>query len=74
MMRWLALLAMTALAACGSGGRDPIVQAAIEEFGGFWAREDRVAEPPPRVVTRADLPRTLGQILSMLMGGTRAAA
>ena len=27
-----------------------------------------------RVVTRADLPRTLGQILSMLMGGTRAAA
>ena len=27
-----------------------------------------------RVVTRAELPRTLGQILSMLMGGTRAAA
>jgi acetyl-CoA carboxylase carboxyl transferase subunit beta len=27
-----------------------------------------------RVVTRADLPRTLGQMLSMLMGGTRAAA
>ena len=27
-----------------------------------------------RVVTRADLPRILGQILSMLMGGTRAAA
>ena len=27
-----------------------------------------------RVVTRADLPRTLSQILSMLMGGTRAAA
>ena len=27
-----------------------------------------------RVVTRADLPRTLGQILSILMGGTRAAA
>ena len=27
-----------------------------------------------RVVTRADLPRTLGQILSMLMGGTRVAA
>ncbi|MEN5363512.1 acetyl-CoA carboxylase, carboxyltransferase subunit beta [Brevundimonas intermedia] len=27
-----------------------------------------------QVVTRADLPRTLGQILSMLMGGTRAAA
>ena len=57
MTRWLALLATTALAACGSGGRDPIVQAAIEEFGGFWAREDRVAEPPPRVVTRADIVR-----------------
>ena len=27
-----------------------------------------------RVVTRADLPRTLGQILSMLMGGNRQAA
>ena len=57
MKRVLALLAPLALAACGSGGRDPIVQAAIEEFGGFWAREDRRAEPPPRVVTRADIVR-----------------
>ena len=27
-----------------------------------------------RVVVRADLPRVLGEILSMLMGGTRQAA
>ena len=27
-----------------------------------------------KVVTRADLPRVIGQILSMLMGGTRRAA
>ena len=57
MTRWLALASLAALAACGSGGRDPIVQAAIEEFGGFWAREDRVPETPPRAVTRADIER-----------------
>ena len=33
-------MSLAALTACGSGGKDPIVQAAIEEFGGFWARED----------------------------------
>jgi hypothetical protein len=57
MNRWLALISLAALAACGSGGRDPIVQAALEEVGGFWGREDRAPEAPPRVVTRADIER-----------------
>jgi hypothetical protein len=54
----LAGLSLLTLVACGSGGRDPIVQAAIEEMGGFWAvgRKEPAAEPP-RVVTRADIVR-----------------
>ncbi len=57
MNRLLAMISLVALTACGSGGKDPIVQAAVEEFGGFWAREDRVPKAPPRVVTRADIVR-----------------
>jgi hypothetical protein len=57
MMRWLALVSLAALAACGSGGRDPIVQAALEEAGGLWAREAPKPAAPPRVVTRADIER-----------------
>ena len=57
MTRWLALASLAALAACGSGGRDPIVQAAIEEAGGFWGREEPKPATPPRVVTRADIER-----------------
>lgn len=61
MRRILACLSLIALASCGSGGRDPIVQAALDEAGGLWgktrpARELERAEPP-RVVTRADIDR-----------------
>lgn len=57
MIRTLALLSLATLAACGSGERDPIVQAALEEAGGFWSREDPAPKTPPRVVTRADIVR-----------------
>lgn len=57
MKRLFALVSLAALTACGSGGNDPIVQAAIEEFGGFWSREDDTPKAPPRVVTRADIER-----------------
>ncbi len=56
MRRFLALLSLAALAACGSGAKDPIVQAAIDEAGGLWAREEPPG-PPPRVITRADIVR-----------------
>ena len=56
MMRLLALMSLAALSACGSGARDPIVQAAIEEAGGFWAKEEPPAAPP-RKITRADIVR-----------------
>ncbi len=57
MKRFFALMSLAALTACGSGGNDPIVQAAVQEFGGFWAREDPAPKTPPRVVTRADIVR-----------------
>jgi len=61
MRRILACLGLLALASCGSGGRDPIVQAALDQAGGLWgktrpAREMERAEPP-RAVTRADIDR-----------------
>ena len=61
MRRILACLGLLVLASCGSGGRDPIVQAALDEAGGLWgksrpAREMERAEPP-RAVTRADIDR-----------------
>ncbi|MFO1142372.1 MAG: YjbF family lipoprotein [Amaricoccus sp.] len=57
MMRRLALLPLLALAACGSGGKDPIVQAALDEVGGgFWHKE-APSGPPPKQVTRADIER-----------------
>ncbi|MFO1208266.1 MAG: YjbF family lipoprotein [Amaricoccus sp.] len=55
MTRKLALLPLVALAACGSGGKDPIVQAALDEMGGgLWHRQ-APAGPPPKQVTRADI-------------------
>ena len=57
MKRLLALLRCAALAACGSGGKDPIVQAAIEEFGRLLGARGPVPTAPPRVVTRADIVR-----------------
>jgi hypothetical protein len=55
MKRILGALALATLAGCGSGGRDPIVQAAIEEFGGFWQREDRLPAEPAQPITRAQI-------------------
>ena len=56
MTRKLALLSLLLLSACGSGGKDPIVQAAITEVGGFW-NKGKPAGEPPRAVTRADIER-----------------
>ena len=57
MKRWLALASLLSIAACGSGGKDPIVQAALDEVGGFWGREAEKPAAPPRTVTRADIER-----------------
>ncbi len=59
MRRVLAGVTLLALAACGSGGNDPIVQAALSEAGGLWAKSKPAQEiaQPPRVVTRADIVR-----------------
>jgi hypothetical protein len=54
MKRILGALALATLAGCGSGGGDPIVQAAIEEFGGFWRREEGPSEPA-QPITRAQI-------------------
>jgi hypothetical protein len=55
MKRTLGALALATLVGCGSGGRDPIVAAAIEEFGGFWQREDRLPSEPAQPITRAQI-------------------
>jgi Group 4 capsule polysaccharide lipoprotein gfcB, YjbF len=56
MMRTLALLALAALCGCGSGGTDPIVRAAMDEFGGIWGRRgEQPAGAPARPITRADI-------------------
>ena len=44
MRRIAALLALAALAGCGSGGANPIVQEAWDEVQGFWTNEP--ADPP----------------------------
>jgi hypothetical protein len=56
MTRKLGLLALLMVSACGSGGKDPIVQAAITEVGGFW-NKGKPAGEPPRPITRADIER-----------------
>jgi hypothetical protein len=53
MRRTAPLLALLALAGCGSGGADPIVRAALDEFG--WGRRDEAPATPPRALTRADI-------------------
>ncbi len=59
MRRILAGLSLVALTACGSGGKDPIVQAALSEAGGFWGKTKPAQEisQAPRAVTRADIIR-----------------
>lgn len=57
MIRPLALLGLLALAACGSGGPDPIMSAAMGEVGGLWGRGKKAEGPPPKAVTRADIER-----------------
>jgi Group 4 capsule polysaccharide lipoprotein gfcB, YjbF len=54
----LAGICLLTLTACGSGGREPIVQAAIEEVGGFWTVGRDLPAEPARVVTRADIVRS----------------
>jgi Group 4 capsule polysaccharide lipoprotein gfcB, YjbF len=55
MIRALAFLSLLALTACGSGAKDPIVQAALNEVGGFWSHQAVKPATPPRAVTRADI-------------------
>lgn len=59
MRRILAGVALLTLAACGSGEKDPIVQAALAEAGGLWGKTKPAEkmERPPEVVTRADIVR-----------------
>lgn len=58
MKRTFALLGLLLLAACGSGGRDPILDAAIEEAGALWGDDGEPAAPSAaRPVTRADITR-----------------
>jgi len=54
MTKRLGLVALRLVSACGSGGKDPIVQAAITEVGGFWNKEKPAGEPP-RPITRAEI-------------------
>ncbi len=54
-MRKLAILSLLALGACGSGEKDPIVQAALSEVGGFWSHKAAAPSTPPRAITRADI-------------------
>lgn len=57
----LAVFSLLLLASCGSGGRDPIVQAALDEAGGLWGKSRPAREmertEAPRAVTRADIDR-----------------
>jgi hypothetical protein len=57
--RALALLGLVLLAACGSGGRDPIVDAALSELGGRWMRKNQPPAAPAdaRPITREDINR-----------------
>ena len=57
MRRIAALLALAALAGCGSGGPNPIVQEAWDEAQGFWTNEpaDTTGGAPPRALTRTDI-------------------
>lgn len=57
MIRVMAGLSLLALTACGSGGKDPIVQAALAEAGGLWGRTKpaQAVSQAPRTVTRADI-------------------
>lgn len=59
MRRILAGLSLVALTACGSGGKDPIVQAALSEAGGLWGKTKAAqnVSQAPRAVTRADIVR-----------------
>lgn len=60
MRRIAALLALAALAGCGSGGTNPIVSAAWDEMQGFWT-DEAAANPPgapaPKPLQRADIDR-----------------
>jgi hypothetical protein len=51
----LALIALAALAGCGSGGTDPIVGAAMEELSVYWTGEEPAEPTPARPLTRADI-------------------
>ena len=57
MRRIAALFALAALAGCGSGGPNPIVQEAWDEAQGFWTNEpaDASAAAAPRALTRNDI-------------------
>lgn len=55
----IAILSLSALAACSSGGRGPVADAVLEQLGGLLPgrAEDPAASasPPPRAVTRAEI-------------------
>jgi hypothetical protein len=56
MRRIAAFLALAALAGCGSGGPNPIVEEAWDEVQGFWTNEpEATPATAPRAVTRADI-------------------
>ena len=57
MRRIATLLALAALAGCGSGGPNPIVQEAWDEAQGFCTNEpaDTTGGAPPRALTRTDI-------------------
>jgi hypothetical protein len=58
--RTATLLALLLLAACGSGGTDPIVGAAVDQLAGRWISKNEPAAAPSqaRPITRADVNRS----------------
>jgi hypothetical protein len=74
MRRVLAGVALLALTACGSGGKDPMVQAALSEAGGFWARSKPAQQvsQAPQVVTRADIVRANTAAIEARLASDRA--
>ena len=57
MKRWFALVSLLSIAACGSGGSDPIVQAALEEVRRLLGARGGEACRAAADVTRADIER-----------------
>jgi hypothetical protein len=53
--RYFALAALAALSACGSGGTDPIIGAAVEELSVYWTDEEPANPTAGTPLTRADI-------------------